>query len=48
VENAETLRLLKGMGCEQAQGYHFSRPLPLDKLIDWLHAHQASESDLQS
>ena len=36
VENAETLTLLKGMGCEQAQGYHLSRPLPLDKLIDWL------------
>ena len=36
VENAETLTLLKGMGCEQAQGYHLSRPLPLNELIDWL------------
>ncbi len=36
VENAETLALLAGMGCEQAQGYHLSRPLPLHKLIDWL------------
>ena len=39
VENAGTLALLKGMGCEQAQGYHLSRPLPLDKLIDWLRTH---------
>ncbi len=39
VENAETLALLKGMGCEQAQGYHLSQPLPLDTLIDWLRTH---------
>ncbi|MBI3431243.1 MAG: EAL domain-containing protein [Hydrogenophilales bacterium] len=39
VENAETLALLAGMGCEQAQGYHLSRPLPLNKLIDWLQTH---------
>jgi EAL domain-containing protein (putative c-di-GMP-specific phosphodiesterase class I) len=38
VENAEALALLEGMGCDQAQGYHLSRPLPLDGLIDWLHA----------
>lgn len=39
VENAETLALLTGMGCEQAQGYHLSRPLPLDTLVDWLRTH---------
>ncbi len=39
VENTETLDLLRGMGCDQAQGYHLSRPLPLDGLIDWLHVH---------
>jgi diguanylate cyclase (GGDEF)-like protein/PAS domain S-box-containing protein len=36
VENAETLALLGGMGCEQAQGYHLSRQLALDDLIAWL------------
>ncbi len=36
VENAETLALLQGMGCEQAQGYHLSRPLSLDQLLLWL------------
>ncbi len=41
VENAATLALLKNMGCDQAQGYLFSRPLPLDALIDWLQARQS-------
>lgn len=36
VENAEALTLLADMGCEQAQGYHLSRPLPFDELLDWL------------
>ena len=24
------------MGCDEAQGYFMSRPLPEDKLIEWL------------
>jgi EAL domain-containing protein (putative c-di-GMP-specific phosphodiesterase class I) len=27
VENAATARLLAVLGCDEAQGYHFSRPL---------------------
>jgi diguanylate cyclase (GGDEF)-like protein/PAS domain S-box-containing protein len=38
VETAELLAMLKEMGCDQAQGYHLSHPLPLDALIDWLQA----------
>lgn len=38
VEDAEALALLASMGCEQAQGYHLSRPLPLNELITWLQA----------
>jgi len=30
VEDAEHVRLLRGMGCRYAQGYFFSRPLPID------------------
>lgn len=37
VENAALLAMLKEMGCDQAQGYHLSHPLPLDVLIEWLH-----------
>ena len=36
VENAKTLSLLESMGCDIAQGYHFSRPVPKDQLLEWL------------
>lgn len=36
VETAATADTLRGMGCDQAQGYYFSKPLPLDELLDWL------------
>lgn len=32
VETAETLELLAAMGCDQAQGYFISRPVPADKV----------------
>jgi diguanylate cyclase (GGDEF)-like protein len=36
VENAKTLSLLESMGCDIAQGYHFSQPVPKDQLLAWL------------
>ncbi|MBX9915127.1 MAG: GGDEF domain-containing phosphodiesterase, partial [Pseudomonadaceae bacterium] len=36
VETAEQLAALRTLGCEQSQGYFFSRPLPLDALREWL------------
>jgi EAL domain-containing protein (putative c-di-GMP-specific phosphodiesterase class I) len=36
VEDEDTLRYLSNIGCEQAQGYYFSKPVPSDYLIDWL------------
>jgi EAL domain-containing protein (putative c-di-GMP-specific phosphodiesterase class I) len=36
VETAETLRLLADMGCDEAQGYHISRPVPAADLAPWL------------
>ena len=38
-EGLETLpvwHLLRQMGCDQAQGYYLSKPMPGDKLIAWL------------
>lgn len=39
VEHAEEAEILKNLGCERAQGYHFSRPHSekdiTDKLIEW-------------
>jgi diguanylate cyclase len=40
VEDGEVLRQLRGWGCDQAQGYHISRPVPAERLSDWLAAHQ--------
>jgi diguanylate cyclase (GGDEF)-like protein/PAS domain S-box-containing protein len=36
VENAATMDLLVGYGCDDAQGYFFSRPLPGEQIVDWL------------
>ena len=35
VETEEQLQLLKAAGCDFAQGYFISRPMPLDQFIDW-------------
>ena len=36
VDNAATVALLRIMGCDTVQGYHVSKPLPLDQLIEFL------------
>lgn len=36
VEDEETLQLLRRMGCDVAQGYHLSRPLPGPELLEWV------------
>jgi EAL domain-containing protein (putative c-di-GMP-specific phosphodiesterase class I) len=36
IESEAVWRLLLRMGCDQAQGYFMSRPLPADQLIGWL------------
>lgn len=36
VENKDVLELLNGLGCDEAQGYYISRPLPQDKLEGWI------------
>ncbi|HEU4701776.1 MAG TPA: EAL domain-containing protein [Conexibacter sp.] len=35
VEDEPTLRRLAELGCDQAQGYYFSRPLAVDGLLAW-------------
>ena len=35
-QTLEHLRLLVDLGCDRAQGFHFSPPLPLDRLLGWL------------
>lgn len=36
VEDVETLQCLRELGCDIAQGYLYSRPLPEQELLDWL------------
>jgi EAL domain-containing protein (putative c-di-GMP-specific phosphodiesterase class I)/GGDEF domain-containing protein len=46
VETAEQLELLNSLGCDQIQGYFFSRPLPPEEFLDFCRTH-AAESVLR-
>ncbi len=39
VETVEQLELMKTLGCDQIQGYFFSRPLPADDFLEFYRAH---------
>jgi EAL domain-containing protein (putative c-di-GMP-specific phosphodiesterase class I) len=45
VENAAGVRRLKELGCDQAQGYFISRPLPAEDLALWLRTSGFAPSD---
>jgi len=36
VETEEQMKLLKSMGCDYIQGYYFSKPLPPEKVKDFI------------
>jgi EAL domain-containing protein (putative c-di-GMP-specific phosphodiesterase class I) len=36
VEDEPTLERLSELGCDRAQGYHLSRPMPADLFAEWL------------
>ncbi len=38
IENASTASRLTAMGCDEAQGYHYARPLPAPALDRWREA----------
>jgi diguanylate cyclase (GGDEF)-like protein len=49
VEDRDTLELLVSMGCDQAQGFFISRPIPGDQLMVWAKAALAApKENLQS
>ncbi|WP_196216720.1 EAL domain-containing protein [Paracoccus shanxieyensis] len=41
VETVEQARILRDLGCDLAQGYHFAPPLVLADAVTWLHARGA-------
>lgn len=36
VENGQQLEILRKMGCDYIQGYYFSKPLPMDELVEFI------------
>ena len=36
VETAAILEQLRALGCDEAQGYHLSRPIPVPAFLEWL------------
>lgn len=46
VEATEELELLHELGCDQAQGYHFDRSLPIQALVQrWLELADTHEAN---
>lgn len=41
LENEAVWYLLAQLGCDQAQGYFMSRPIPVDRLVEWITNWQA-------
>ncbi len=37
VETVEQVLILLELGCDVMQGYYFSRPMPVEKVADWIH-----------
>lgn len=40
VEDNETVEVLRGLGCDEVQGYVYAKPLEPEALEDWYHARQ--------
>ena len=40
MENTPTMRALTDLGCDQGQGYLVSKPMPAERLVDWLAARE--------
>ena len=45
VEDEATLQILKRLGCATAQGYHISRPLPVEEVAGWIRGRSGSSAD---
>ena len=48
VEGEDVLERLRELRCHEAQGFHLSRPLPPEALVDWLAAPAAARRSARS
>jgi EAL domain-containing protein (putative c-di-GMP-specific phosphodiesterase class I) len=48
VETKDHFRILAGLGCDVAQGYYFSRPVPLDRFMTFLAEHDVEATRAQA
>jgi len=46
VETRDQLRFLEGRGCNEMQGYYFSKPLPAEQLVAYLREQRAGSEDV--
>jgi len=42
VESAAVLECLRALGCDHAQGFYLSHPVPAPQMLDWLRAYGSS------
>ena len=47
VETLEQAEMLKNMGCHLMQGFHFSKPMPIDEFENFIESNKAIEKDVQ-
>ncbi|MDF1485745.1 EAL domain-containing protein [Ramlibacter sp. H39-3-26] len=40
VEEGQEARQLRYLGCDELQGFHFARPMPLDAFLTWMSQHK--------
>lgn len=40
VENETVGRLVTALGCAEAQGYYYGRPMSEEQFLEWLQVHQ--------
>jgi diguanylate cyclase (GGDEF)-like protein len=45
IEDAFTFERLRALGCELAQGFHMSKPLPAESLVSWWDVHTTTPAD---
>ncbi len=45
VETSETWQALRDLGCDLAQGFFLSRPVPAAELVDWLARHRGESAN---